>query len=145
MPIDSMPTDPILPPTADPNATDSDLDHSWRGRVERLISGIPQLTRMVADIHRELMGEMGTDRPGLRGDVRELKREVVAQRAEIDRHDREIQELKVAPGNEARQEIHRRHDRRSNLGLYAAVAVVSGSVAAVWQLVTAAFKAIFHH
>ncbi|MBU6429483.1 MAG: hypothetical protein KGR26_10760, partial [Cyanobacteria bacterium REEB65] len=92
MPIDSMPTDPLPPPTADPIATDSDLDHSWRARVERLIGGIPPLTRMVADIHREILGDLNSDRPGLRGDVRELKREVVAQRAEIDRHDREIQE-----------------------------------------------------
>ncbi len=140
-----MPNDPVLPDVDDPIATEPDIDHSWRARVERLISGIPQLTRMVADIHRELMGEMGTDRPGLRGDVRELKREVVAQQAEIDRHEREIQDLKAAPGNEARREVHLRHDQRGSLGLYAAVAVVSGFVAAGWQLVTAAFKALFVH
>ena len=100
---------------------------------------------MVAEIHRDLMGDLNSDRPGLRGDVRELKREVTAQRTEIDRHDREIQELKEAPGGEARLAIARRRDRQSSLGLYASVAVISGAVAAGWQVVLAALKTLFHH
>ncbi len=140
-----MPTDPMLPPSTDAIAADPDLDHSWRARVERLISGIPQLTRMVTDIHHEILGELGSDRPGLRGDVRGLKLKVAAQHAAIDRHEREIQELKSTPGNDARQEIRRRREQKSSFGLYAAVAAVSGSVAALWQLAAAAFKAWLHH
>ncbi len=102
---------------------------------------------MLADVHREILGEMGGDRIGLKGEMREARREIGDLRSRVDALENVAKKLEDAPGAEAEQEVKAAKATRRNFGQLIAAAFIGGGISQAWQMAAKAVESLFsgHH